>query len=127
MSFSPPILTRLEELKRAGVMMVMVVREFICRRITPLQRDSRPMWTFTGPRDPMRIQVFPHPPDMLRELLRRLTGGNPDELPVNGLPLFQFQASESLVGEMPLFTNGVSAMGGMRAPEGPRPMGFKPS
>ena len=31
-----PVLTRLDKLKRAGVTMAMVVREFICRRIAPL-------------------------------------------------------------------------------------------
>ncbi|KAE8783058.1 hypothetical protein D1007_43542 [Hordeum vulgare] len=31
-----------------GVTMAMVVREFICQRIAPLQRHSRPMWTFRG-------------------------------------------------------------------------------
>ncbi|KAE8806350.1 hypothetical protein D1007_17506 [Hordeum vulgare] len=83
--------------------MAMVAREYICRRIAPLQRHSRPMWTFRGPRDPMRIQVLPHPPDDLCDLLRRLTGDNPDELPRNGLPLYKFKAAEALVAEMPLF------------------------
>ncbi|KAE8793527.1 hypothetical protein D1007_31810 [Hordeum vulgare] len=38
-----PVLTRLGKLKRAGVTMVMVVREFICQRIGHPQRHSHPM------------------------------------------------------------------------------------
>ncbi|KAE8797880.1 hypothetical protein D1007_26890 [Hordeum vulgare] len=98
-----PVLTQLEELKRVGVTMAMVVQEFICRRIAPLQHHSCLMWTFRGPRDPMRIQVWPHPPDVLCELLRRLTGGDPDELPLNGLPVYKFKAPKALIAEMPLF------------------------
>ncbi|KAE8799584.1 hypothetical protein D1007_24961 [Hordeum vulgare] len=82
--------------------MAMVVREFICRRIAPLQRHSCPMWAFSGPHDPMRFQVLPHPPHVLHELLRRLTGGDPDELPLNSLPLYKFKVPRALVAEMPL-------------------------
>ncbi|KAE8778579.1 hypothetical protein D1007_48478 [Hordeum vulgare] len=97
------VLTRLEKLKRAGVTMVMVVREFVRRRIAPLQRHSCPMWAYAGPRDLMRIQVLPLPPHILRELLRRLAGDDPYEIPPNGLPLYEFKAPEALVAEMPLF------------------------
>ncbi|KAE8813240.1 hypothetical protein D1007_09631 [Hordeum vulgare] len=113
-----PVLTRLEELKRAGVTMEMVVREFICRRIAPLWRHSRPMWTFRGPRDPMRIQVLPHPPHILSELLRQLTSGDPDELPLNGLPLYKFKSVEALVVEMPLFDEWGFLLGRDARPRG---------
>ncbi|KAE8788381.1 hypothetical protein D1007_37566 [Hordeum vulgare] len=98
-----PVLTRLEKLKRAGVTMAMVVWEFISRRIALVQRHSHLMWAYPGPRDPMRIQVLPLSPDVLRELLHRLTGGDPDELPENGLPLYNFKALESLLAGMPVF------------------------
>ncbi|KAE8778405.1 hypothetical protein D1007_48710 [Hordeum vulgare] len=97
------VLIRLENLKRARVTIAMVVREFIHRRIAPLQRHSRPMWAYAGTRDPMRIQVLPLSRDVLRELLRRLTGGDPYELPQNGLPLYNFKAPEALIAGMPLF------------------------
>ncbi|KAE8770440.1 hypothetical protein D1007_57802 [Hordeum vulgare] len=87
-----PVLTRLGKLKRAGVTMAMVVREFICRWIAPLQRHSHPMWANAEPSDPMRTQVLPLSPHVLHELLRRLTGDDPDELPQNGLPLYNFKA-----------------------------------
>ncbi|KAE8815384.1 hypothetical protein D1007_07230 [Hordeum vulgare] len=96
------VLARLDKLKR-GVMMAMVVRGFVCRRITPIQCHSRPIWAFSGPRDPMRIQVLPHPPDVLLELLRRLTGGEPDKLPRSGLPLYKLKVPGALVIEMSLF------------------------
>lgn len=98
-----PVLTWLEKLKRAGVTMAMVVQEFICWRIAPLQRNSRPIWAYTGPRDPMRIQIMPLTSHVSCMLLCRLAGGNLDELPQNGLPLYNFKAPESLVMEMPLF------------------------
>ncbi|KAE8777000.1 hypothetical protein D1007_50281 [Hordeum vulgare] len=98
-----PVLTRLEKLKKVGVMMAMVVWEFICQRIAPLKRHSRLMWAYAGPCDPMRVQVMPLSPDVLHELLRRLTGGDPDELPHNGLPLYNFKAPEAIIVGMPLF------------------------
>ncbi|KAE8780395.1 hypothetical protein D1007_46476 [Hordeum vulgare] len=98
-----PVLTRLEKLKRVGVTMAMVVREFICWWIAPLQRHFRPMWAYAGPRDPMRIQVLPLSPHVLHEFLHRLTGGNPDKLRQNGLTLYNFKAPEALVAKMPLF------------------------
>ncbi|KAE8804617.1 hypothetical protein D1007_19672 [Hordeum vulgare] len=48
-------------------------------------------------------EVLPLAPDILRELLRRLIGDDPDELPQSGLPLYNFKAPEVLVVEMPLF------------------------
>ncbi|KAE8769036.1 hypothetical protein D1007_59418 [Hordeum vulgare] len=54
-----PVLIRLGQLRRAEVSMAMVVREFICRRIAPLQRHSRPMWAYAGPSNSMRTQVAP--------------------------------------------------------------------
>ena len=42
------VLTWLEKLKRAGVTMAMVVREFIYRRIAPLKCHSCPMWAYAG-------------------------------------------------------------------------------
>ncbi|KAE8811753.1 hypothetical protein D1007_11559 [Hordeum vulgare] len=98
-----PVLTRLGKLKRAGVTMAMVVREFFCRRIAPLQRHSRPMWAYAGRRDAMRIQILPLSSDVLCELLRRLTGDDRDELLQTGLPLDKFKAPGALVAEMPLF------------------------
>ncbi|KAE8797589.1 hypothetical protein D1007_27244 [Hordeum vulgare] len=82
-----PVLIRLEKLRRAGVSMAMVMCEFICRWIAPLQRHSHPMWAYTRPSDSMRTQVVPFSPDFLRELLRQLTSDNPDELPPKGVPL----------------------------------------
>ncbi|KAE8790568.1 hypothetical protein D1007_35080 [Hordeum vulgare] len=114
------ILTRLEKLKRAGVTMAMVVREFIWWWIAPLQHHSCPMWAYAGSRDTMRIHVMPLSPDVLRELLRRLTGDDPDELPQNGTPLYNFKAPEALVTEMPLFDEWGFLPGGTRAHGGPR-------
>ncbi|KAE8801134.1 hypothetical protein D1007_23239 [Hordeum vulgare] len=106
-------------------MMAMVVRELISRRIAPLQRHSHPMWAFTGPRDPMRVRVLPHSPDVLHGLLHRLTGGDPEELPLNGLPLYKFNAAGALIAGMPLFHEWVSLPGDAH-PQGARRLGCIP-
>jgi hypothetical protein len=63
---------RLARLKKLGVTAPMVVKEFIQCRIAPLQRHSRPMWTFSGSRDPMRLHVPVLPPEALRTVLEFL-------------------------------------------------------
>ena len=65
---------RLTRLKDLRVTVPMVVKEFIRRRIAPLQRHSRPMWTFSGSKDPLRIHVPEHPPEAQRTVLELLTG-----------------------------------------------------
>ncbi|KAE8794415.1 hypothetical protein D1007_30861 [Hordeum vulgare] len=57
-----PVLTRLGRLRRVGVSMAMVLREFICRRLAPLQGHSRPMWAYVGPSNSMMTQAAPFPP-----------------------------------------------------------------
>ncbi|KAE8812641.1 hypothetical protein D1007_10342 [Hordeum vulgare] len=98
-----PVLTRLEKQRRAGVTMAMVVREFICRWIAPIQRHSRPVWAYTGPNFSIRTEVIPFSPNVLRELLHRLTSGNPEELPLNGLPQYSFKDPGALFAGMRLF------------------------
>ncbi|KAE8777450.1 hypothetical protein D1007_49760 [Hordeum vulgare] len=121
-----PVLIQLGKLRHAGVSMAMVVREFICRWIAPLKRHSRPMWGYTGPSNSMRTQVIPFSIDFLRELLCRMTGGNPDELPANGLPLYCFKAPKALTAEMPLFDEWGLLSGGKASPRDRVPEGSAP-
>ncbi|KAE8791170.1 hypothetical protein D1007_34429 [Hordeum vulgare] len=116
-----PVLARLGKLRRAGVTMAMVVQEFICRRIAPLQHHSRPMWAYTGPNDSMRIQVRHLSPDVLRELLRWLTSDDPSELPLHDLPLYSLKAPGTLVAGMPLFDEWGLLSGGGASPAAPTP------
>lgn len=83
--------------------MAMVVREFIRRQITPLQRHSRPMWAFTGREDPMRLQVASLPPNMLNGMLRLLTGGEASVLPRGGLPLYDYTSGKDFAKGMSRF------------------------
>ncbi|KAE8811129.1 hypothetical protein D1007_12124 [Hordeum vulgare] len=107
--------------------MAMVVSEFICRRIAPLQRHSRSMWAYTGPSYSMRNLVIPFSPHVLRELLPRLTGGNPDELPPIGMPLYNFKPPGALAMEMPLFDEwGLLPEGERRSPAVAPPRGRPP-
>ncbi|KAE8800811.1 hypothetical protein D1007_23647 [Hordeum vulgare] len=121
-----PVLTQLGQLRRAGVSMAMVVREFTCQRISPLQRHSRPMWAYAGPSDLMRTQVAPFSPDVLRELLRRLTGDNLGEVPSDGQPLYGLKAPKALIIEMPLFDEWGLLREGENISGRPHLLGFGP-
>ena len=69
-----PVWARLRRLKDRSVTAPMVVKEFVQRRVAPLQRHSRPMRTFSGNRDPIRLHVPVLPPEALRTVLELLTG-----------------------------------------------------
>ena len=45
-----------ERLRELGVTAPRVVKEFLQRRIAPLQRHSRPMWAYSSRQDRMRLQ-----------------------------------------------------------------------
>ncbi|KAE8817743.1 hypothetical protein D1007_04605 [Hordeum vulgare] len=121
-----PVLNRLGQLRHAGVSMAMVVREFICRRIAPLQCHSCPMWAYAGPNDSMRTQVATFSPIFLRELLRRLTGGNLDELPPAGQLLYRLKAVKDLTADMPLFDEWGLLPEGKEQSQGVVPHGVQP-
>ena len=70
----------LARLKGLGVTAPMVVKKFIRCGIAPLHRHSRPMWTFSGYGDRMRLQVPALPPEARRTMLELLTG---DPMPAN--------------------------------------------
>ena len=55
---------RLRWLKDLGVTAAMVVREFVRRRVAPLQRHSRPMWALLSSQDHMRLQESGLPLEM---------------------------------------------------------------
>ena len=46
---------RLKMLRDAGLTGQMVARDFVQRRIAPLQAHTRPMWMYSGPQDRMRL------------------------------------------------------------------------
>ena len=46
---------RLKLLRDAGLTGQMVARDFIQRRIAPLQDHAKPMWMYSGPQDRMRL------------------------------------------------------------------------
>ena len=61
-------------LRALGVTVPRVVKEFLLRRIAPLQRHSRWMWSFSGREDRMRLQEEDLTPEALRKVLLILTG-----------------------------------------------------
>ena len=54
------VFTCLKVLRDAGLTGQMVARDFVQRRIAPLQAHSRPMWMYSGPQDRMSL----HPVDL---------------------------------------------------------------
>ena len=48
-----------------------VVKEFLLRRVAPLQRHSQRMWAFSGRDDRMRLQEEDLTPEVLRTALVR--------------------------------------------------------
>ncbi|KAE8798192.1 hypothetical protein D1007_26482 [Hordeum vulgare] len=121
-----PVLTQLALLTHAVVSMALVVHEFICRRIAPLHQHSLHMWAYAGPHDSMRTLFAPFSLDVTRELLHRLTGGNPDEVPPDSNPLYLLKAPNALTAEMPLFDEWGSPLRGENISGRPCPWGSPP-
>ena len=93
----------------------MVVKEFVPWRITPLQRHSRPMWTFTGPKDPIRLQVPSIHSKMLRAMLVLLKGDPaPAVLPEDGCLLWHCSNKEDFVKQMPSLMSRGYARGALK-------------
>src|SRR3954470_14428521 len=91
-------------LKTLGVTAPKVVKEFLLRRIAPLQRYSRRMWAFSGHGDHMRLQEEDLTPGVLRTVLLVLTGDpNPGSIQQGGALLFLCQNRDDFVRQMPPF------------------------
>ena len=81
-----------------------VVKEFLLRRIAPLQRHSRRMWAFSGRDDRMRLQEEDLTPEVLRTALLTLTGDpNPGSIQQGGALLYLCQSRGDFVNQMPIF------------------------
>ena len=65
---------RFEFLRELGVTAPKVVKEFLLRRVAPLQRHSHRMWDFAGHKDCMRLQEEDLAGEVLWTVLRVLTG-----------------------------------------------------
>ena len=46
-----PVFERIRFLRDAGLTSVMVVADFLRRRLAPLRERARPCWLYTGPKD----------------------------------------------------------------------------
>ena len=85
---------RLKVLRDAGLTGQMVARDFVQRRIAPLQDHVRPMWMYSGPQDRMRLHGEPLPEKETAAAMKLLFGvaeipGADTELlrPIHQLPL----------------------------------------
>ena len=95
---------RLRLLKDRGVTTPMVVKEFVQRRVAPLQRHSRPMWTLLSSQDRMRFQESGLLLGTRRIVLKVLTGVFlPAELPGKNCLLYRCKNKDEFVKDMPLF------------------------
>src|SRR4051812_33944249 len=91
-------------LKKLGVTAPKVVKEFLLRRIAPLQRHSCRMWAFSGCGDRMRLQEEDLMPEALRKVLLVLTGDpNPGGIWQGGALLYLCQNRDDFVRQMPPF------------------------
>ena len=91
-----------------------VVKEFLLRRVAPLQCHSRLMWAFSGRDDRMRLQEEDLTPEVLRTVLLILTGDpDPGSIQQGGALLYLCQNRGDFVNRMPIFDEW-----------GPRPAGL---
>ena len=95
---------RLRLLKDRGVTAPMVVKEFVKRRVAPLQRHSRPMWTLLNSQDHMRFQESGLPLGTRQTVLKVLMGVPlPAEMPGKNCLLYRCKNKDEFVASMPSF------------------------
>src|SRR4051812_4255180 len=95
---------RFQSLRALNVTASKGVKEFLQCRIAPLQRHSRRMWDFAGHRDRMRLQEEDLAPEVLRTVLRVLTGDpSPRSLRRDGDLLYLCSSRADFVRQMPSF------------------------
>src|SRR4051812_28149400 len=106
-------------LRLLGLTAPKVVKEFLLRRIAPLQRHSRRMWAFSGHGDRMRLQEEDLAPGALRTVLLALTGDpNPGSIQRGGALLYLCQNRDDFVKQMPSFDEWGLHPAGLQGPRG---------
>ncbi|KAE8781693.1 hypothetical protein D1007_45027 [Hordeum vulgare] len=96
---------RLETLKEAVETLAPIVREFLMRLIALLQCHSRPMWSFSGPNDPMRLHPGHLSADTLDGVLWLLLGKSVGGLPHGGALCTITRTEETLLRRCPAWTS----------------------
>ena len=82
----------------------MVVKEFIKRRVAPLQRHSRLMWTLLSSQDHMRFKESGLPLGTRQTVLKVLTGvSSLDDLPRKNCLLYRRKNKAEFTRSMPPF------------------------
>ena len=88
------LVRRMKILRDAGLTGQMVARDFVQRRIAPLQAHTKPMWMYSGPQDKMRLHPEALPEGQVALAMKVLFGraeipGAEGELlmPIHQLPL----------------------------------------
>ena len=95
---------RFERLRELGVTAPRVVKKLLQRCIAPLQCHSRPMWAYSGRQDRMRLQEGDLAPEMLRKVLKVLTGDpSPGSVRHGGALLYLCSNRVEFVRQMPRF------------------------
>ena len=98
-----PLVERMQELKAAGLTGAMVAKEFIRRRIAPLQRRSRPVWMISGSEDPMRLSADSLRPEVMEEILKILFSEKVGHMAKEAFPLYRFTNRDDMIADMPSF------------------------
>lgn len=94
---------RLAKLREARLTAAMVAKEFICRRIAPLQRRSHPMWETTGSEDGTRLGKGHLSAGVVIEAWEVLFPGEAEEMPYDTCPVHRWANKVELVTAMPRF------------------------
>ena len=82
----------------------MVVKEFICHCVAPLQCNSRLLWTYSGSQDHLRLQVPDLAHEAMRTVLKVLRGDPaPASMPEEGCLLYCCSNKVEFTKQMPLF------------------------
>ena len=101
-----PLVERMRTLQRKGLTAPMVVKEFVRRRIAPLQSRERLVWEYRSAEDRMRLSDTEMSPEDLAVIMNTLVGKMmPPELSKEVAPLYCLrpEARPAILTKMPTF------------------------
>ena len=89
-----PVVRRLKDLREAGLTGQMVAKDFVRRRIAPLQKHADAMWLYSNQGDKMRLSATLYTKEELHALME--TSSRPQTSP--RLPTRPFRSTGSILG-----------------------------
>ncbi|XP_062224366.1 uncharacterized protein LOC133922808 [Phragmites australis] len=121
-----PVFERIKFLRDSGLTSVMVVADFLRRRLASLRERARPCWLYTGPEDITRTQIdasWDLGPAELRGMTRVVTGVEDTSravLPWPEMALYANPERAAILAKLPKFdAQGLVDRPRSRSPEAP--------